>query len=629
LAAARTTSAHTAASKYFASTQSRARTAPEFPLHVLREYALLADGWRGVLVGPRGEYAWMCAPRWDSDAVFSTLIGGRGMYAVTPVEQPFVWGGFYEAGTLIWNSRWVTGSQVVECREALAYPGDPHTAVILRRVMAVDGRTRVGVVLNPLAGFGRHRMSRMRCEAGVWTARCGPLYLRWSGTPGATARHGGALEAVLGVEDGDHHDLVLEISDRPLDAQPVDAEHAWSATAEAWHRAVPRITGTIADADALQSYAVLRGMTSGGGGMAAAATTSLPERTEAGRNYDYRYAWIRDQCYAGQAVAAVGGETLLDDSVRFVTERLLADGPQLKPAYTVTGGAVPDERDLDLPGYPGGGAKVGNRANTQFQLDVFGEALLLLAAAADCDRLDADHWRAVESAVAAIEKRGGDADAGIWELDDRLWTHSRLTCVAGLRAISAYAPSSQGAQWSGLADRILTDTSAQCLHPSGRWQRAPGDERVDAALLLPAVRGAVPASDPRTLATLDAVLRELCLDGYTYRFRQDERPLDQAEGAFLLCGFITSLALRQQGREVEANRWFERNRAACGSPGLLAEEYDVTQRQLRGNLPQAFVHAMLLETARTLAGPPAEPRPPHPGASPGQVSSQPTTRRPA
>jgi GH15 family glucan-1,4-alpha-glucosidase len=98
-------------------------------------------------------------------------------------------------------------------------------------------------------------------------------------------------------------------------------------------------------------------------------------------------------------------------------------------------------------------------------------------------------------------------------------------------------------------------------------------------------------------------LAELTQDGYAYRFRHDERPLGDAEGAFLLCGFVLALALQQQGRELEAARWFERNRAACGSPGLYAEEYDVAERQLRGNLPQAFVHAMLLECAARLASP--------------------------
>jgi GH15 family glucan-1,4-alpha-glucosidase len=103
------------------------------------------------------------------------------------------------------------------------------------------------------------------------------------------------------------------------------------------------------------------------------------------------------------------------------------------------------------------------------------------------------------------------------------------------------------------------------------------------------------------MATLDAVRTDLCQDGYVYRFAPDNRPLGDAEGAFLLCGFVLSLAHRHQGDQAEAFRWFERTRAACGPPGLLAEEYDVRQRQLRGNLPQAFVHAMLLETAHRLA----------------------------
>ena len=127
------------------------------------------------------------------------------------------------------------------------------------------------------------------------------------------------------------------------------------------------------------------------------------------------------------------------------------------------------------------------------------------------------------------------------------------------------------------------------------------DDRVDASLLLGALRGAIPPDDPRSRATMAAVLEELCEEHFIYRFRHDDGPLGQAEGAFLLCGFWASLACRQQGAEADALRFFERARAGCGSPGLLAEEFDVQQRQLRGNLPQAFVHAQLLECAATLA----------------------------
>lgn len=574
-----------------------------FPPHVLREYALLADGERGVLVGPRGDFAWMCAPHWDSDAVFSTLIGGAGLYAITPADARFVWGGYYEEGSLIWRDRWVTTSGIVECREALAFPADKHTAVLLRRVIAVDGPAKVRVVLDARAGFGSHSMTGRALDGEVWSAKSGPLHLRWCGAPGAetTGGRNGPLELEVRVDAGRHHDFVLEISDRPFDGDPPDPDIAWQETESAWRRAMPDLGDTRAPRDASHAYAVLRGLTAAGGGMVAAATMSLPERADNGRNYDYRYAWIRDQAFAGQAVAVEAPHPLLDDAVAFIAQRVLDDGPKLKPAYRVDGGAVPDERQLShLEGYPGGADKVGNWVNSQFQLDAFGESLLVFAAAARHDHLDTDQWRAVEATVSAIESRWQDADAGIWEIDNRRWAHSRLMCAAGLRAMAAHAPRPQAAKWSSFADAIVADAASDCLHPSGRWQRAPDDERVDAALLLPALRGALAPDDPRSIATLEAVQKELGRDGYVYRFRHDERPLEEAEGAFLLCGFVMALATDQLGRRVESSAWFERTRASCGPPGLLTEEFDVGERQLRGNLPQAFVHAMLLECAARL-----------------------------
>ncbi|MFB7908288.1 glycoside hydrolase family 15 protein [Kitasatospora sp. NPDC056076] len=576
--------------------------------HALRDYALLADGERGALVGPRGDIVWMCAPAWDSDAVLAALIGGDGWYTVTP-DAPFVWGGYYEQGSLIWRSRWVTTAGITECREALAHPGDQHRAVLLRRVLAVDADARLDMELKLAAGFGAHPFQDVRRDAhGRWTGRAGGLRARFSGMPDARF-DGTTLKARLEVPAGAHHDLVLEISDRPLTA-PAPADAIWRATEAGWAACVPDLANTLGHRDARHAYAVMTGLTTSDGGTVAAATTSLPERAEQGRNYDYRFVWIRDQAYIGQAAAAAGGHRLLDDSVRFTAARMLEHGPRLSPAYTATGRPVPDQRTLDLPGYPGGFDVVGNHVNRQFQLDGFGESLLLLAAAARADRLDADGWRAALIAADTIAARHREADAGIWELHDDHWAHSRLTCAAGLRAIAQAAPRASGAQagnWEALADCLVAETSADCLHPSGRWQRSPTDPAVDAALLMPAIRGALPPDDPRTRATLDAVRTDLATDHYLYRFRHDQRPLQDAEGAFLLCGFAMALAEHQQNNDVEAVRWFERNRAACGPPGLYAEEFDVAQRQLRGNLPQAFVHALMLETATRLGSGPAAP----------------------
>ncbi|MER6127791.1 glycoside hydrolase family 15 protein [Streptomyces sp. NPDC001795] len=572
-----------------------------FAPHALHDYALLADGERGALTGPDGAISWLCAPSWHDDAVFASLIGGLGGYAVTP-QARHVFGGYYEEGTLIWRSRWVTTEGVTECREALAFPGEPSRLVLLRQLRAVDGPAHVRVLLDPHSDYGRaSRTSAHRSDDGVWYLNSGPHRLRWQGAPAAVAL-GEGLTVEIVLEPGEHHDLVLECSASPLPRTPPSAEQAWSATEEAWREAVPGLHRTTATRDARHAYAVLRGLTSHGGGMVAAATTSLPDRAAAGRHHDYRYVWIRDQSHAGQAAAAAGAPELLDTAVRFVSERLLADGTHLAPAYTVHGTSVPDPRELDLPGYPGGFRRVGNGVRRQFQLDCFGEALLLFAAAERRQRLDTTAWQAVDLAVQAIAERWRQPDAGIWELDARLWTHSRLTCVAGLRAMAAAAPRHPLAgTCTGLADTVLAATSATCVHRDGRWQRTPEDPSADAALLLPAVRGVLPADDARTRATLAGCRRLLTYDHFIQRFRHDDGPSDETEGAFLLCGFAMALAEHQQGRPVDAHRWFERNRAACGASGLYAEEFDVGRRRLRGNLPRAIVHALLLETAVRLA----------------------------
>jgi GH15 family glucan-1,4-alpha-glucosidase len=570
---------------------------------VLRDYALIADGERGALIGPHGDAVWMCLPRWDSPAVFASLIGGEGGYQVHPSGR-YVWGGSYRPGSLVWRNRWVSETGIVECEDALALPADPTTAVMLRRITAVEGDAECEATLALRHDWSTAGPRDLTAGSdGAWRGRLGALELRWQGAAGALPEgsRGQDLTTRIRLAAGQSHDLVLTLGPR-ADGSPLDADAMWASTLAEWDRRVPPRTVGLADRDVRHSRAVLHGLTAGTGAMVAAATLGLPERAEQGRNYDYRYAWIRDQCYAGHAAAASGDNLLLDSAIRFVTARLHEDGPKLTPAYTTTGDPVPDEQELALPGYPGGRAVAGNGANDQFQLDAFGEALLLLARADARDRLDADSWQAALVAVDAIAQRWTDPDSGIWEIDPQPWTHSRLICAAGLRALARRpraGPAAAG--WESLADTIVADTAAHATHPSGRWQRSRTDTRVDASLLLPGLRGAVPAGDSRTAATLRAVLSDLTQDEYTYRFRHGDQELGRAEGAFLLCGYLTSLSLADAGDQAGALRLFERARCACGPPGLFAEEFDVEQRQLRGNLPQAFVHALLIETAHRLA----------------------------
>src|SRR4051812_35343500 len=318
--------------------------------HALRDYALLADGERGALVGPRGDIAWMCFPSWADDGVFASLLGADSVFSVEPHGR-YVWGGSYEAGSLIWRSRWVTTGGIVECREALGLPARRDRAVLLRRIEVLEGGARLHVRL---------------CPGDVVYAFSAP-----------------EPEFDVALEEGGSHDLVLVIGADEL-PRP---DAAWEATEREWARRAPELPGTAAARDARHAVAVLSGLTAASGATVAAATTALPERADEGRSYDYRYAWVRDQCLVGHALRAAGRMHEVAAAVEFIRDLILEHGPHLAPAYTVDGGRVPGERRLGLPGYPGGSDVAGNHVNEQFQLDGYGEALQLLAAAAADDLL--------------------------------------------------------------------------------------------------------------------------------------------------------------------------------------------------------------------------------------------------
>lgn len=570
--------------------------------HVLREYALVADGWRGALLGPRGNVAFMCAPRWDSEPAFASLLGGAGTYLIAPHGR-FVWGGYYEPASLVWHNRWVTEHGIVECEEALAFPGDSHRAVLLRRLRALDGDADMLIECAPRHGFGDPAPITVRPDGEhVWSGQTGALQWRWRTEVGASVHEKAGetrLRAAEHLREGECRDFVLELSDEALPPDMPDPNALWESTRKAWAHAVPSIGG-LCPGEARQSYAVIRGLTAPSGAVVAAATTSLPERPTAGRNYDYRYSWIRDSCYCGLAAYEAGAQDLLCTTADFVRDRLLADGARLAPAYTVTGGRIPEEDSTGLPGYPGGSDRIGNWVTGQFQLDAFGEALTLLARRVEQCGTDADTTRAIDIACAAIGERWMEPDAGIWEIDNRRWTHSRLAAVAGLRAVADFGRAEQRDHWRALADTIMHHLDEHALTEDGRWMRAEDDEKLDAALLFAPLRGAVAPDDPRTRRTLDGVLRELTSQGFAYRFAHDDRPLGEAEGSFLLCGYLVALNLEQQDDYAHAIGWFERTRAATGPPGLYSEEFDATQRQMRGNLPQAFVHALMLESSLRL-----------------------------
>ncbi|WP_151898373.1 glycoside hydrolase family 15 protein [Streptomyces sp. C8S0] len=243
---------------------------------------------------------------------------------------------------------------------------------------------------------------------------------------------------------------------------------------------------------------------------------------------------------------------------------------------------MPRERGCRCPATRGSD-RVGNEAGSQFQLDMFGRR-----SSCSPPRPATTAWAGKGGRRDRGRRRGArwrEPDAGLWELENRWWTHSRLSVVCGLRRIADVSPGRDGRRYADLAGTILAETRRRCLHPDGFWRRAADDDGPEAALLLSLARGCPEGGDPATVRTRERVERHLAEDGYLYRFPtaglRSARPkglpaVQPPHGA----------GHARCGDRAGAFRWFERTRAACGPPGLFAEEYDVRQRQLRGNVPR-------------------------------------------
>jgi GH15 family glucan-1,4-alpha-glucosidase len=362
----------------------------------------------------------------------------------------------------------------------------------------------------------------------------------------------------------------------------------------------------------------------------AAPTTSLPEIPGGGANWDYRFCWIRDATLTLEALSAVGHAEVAQGFRDFIMRSSAGRGDELQIMYGTYGERRLPEIALDLAGWRGSRpVRVGNGAATQLQLDAFGH---LLDAAhlwhrrsvTDPERhrrqptvggIDDDEWRFLCSAVDAAAERRNDPDAGIWELrgPPQHYVHSKvMVWVAldrGVRLVEEHGLDSSHSEldaWKAARDEIRTAIETAGVHPvTGAFVQAFGSIEVDASLLKLPLVGFVDARDPRMLATVEAIERDLTdgPSGFLRRFRGDHNAgvTSGDEGIFLLCSFWLVEVLALQGRHHDATELFERLLAVGNDLDLFAEEYHPGSGELLGNFPQAFTHLGIISAAQRLS----------------------------
>lgn len=355
------------------------------------------------------------------------------------------------------------------------------------------------------------------------------------------------------------------------------------------------------------------------GGIVAAPTTSLPEEIGGVRNWDYRYAWLRDAAMTLTALLRTGYREEARRWREWLLRAVAGDAQNLQIMYGVAGERELPEAELPwLPGYEKSGpVRIGNGAANQLQLDVYGEVVdaLWLGQTSGLSRDDSTHILQMKL-MNHLESNWREPDEGIWEVRGprRDFVHSKvMTWVAAdrtVRRLSRLPLESPVERWRALRDEIHRDVCAHGYDPErNTFTQYYGSRELDASLLLIPQMGFLPADDPRVVGTIEAVQRELCDDGFVRRYPVPDGGsqsvggdgLPGGEGVFLACSFWLAHDLALIGRRNEARQLFERLLALRTDLGLLAEEWDTRRGRLVGNFPQAFSHVPLIDTALRLS----------------------------
>jgi GH15 family glucan-1,4-alpha-glucosidase len=348
------------------------------------------------------------------------------------------------------------------------------------------------------------------------------------------------------------------------------------------------------------------------GGIVAAPTTSLPEQIGGVRNWDYRYCWLRDATLTVMAMLGAGYREEAKSWREWLLRAVAGDPSEVQIMYGIAGERRIDEYELAwLPGFEDSRpVRVGNAASKQLQLDVYGElmeaAYLSIAHGIEGSQFG---WALMRHLLSWLETGWRRKDSGIWEVrgPNRHFTHSKVMAwVAFDRAVRMHEEFGRDGpveRWRQLRDEIRAEVLANAWSERKQaYAQSYGSDDLDASILMMPIVGFLPATDPRFVSTVEAIRRELSVDGLLLRYREAENVdgLPPGEGVFLVCSFWLVEVLAMQGKTGEATELFERLLSLRNDLGLLSEEYDTVEGRQLGNFPQAFSHLGLIEAAMAL-----------------------------
>ena len=581
----------------------------------IERLTMLSNSRTVALLSPEADVVWMCHPAADSAAVFSRLLGdaNAGHFTVGPQREALPLSQRYVDGTMTVETRWAS----LLVTDYLSHDVGAGRTDLIR---VISGQAKAVVSFAPRPEFAQAPVHLRAEDGGLRVfATNEPMVLRAPGVQWDIVPDG-IHQTAHAVVDPSNGPVILELrcGTEDLSESPVDenarrerAESHWRDWAGTLH--LPSLKRALMKRSAL----TLRGLVhTDSGAIMAAGTTSLPEEIGGVRNWDYRYCWIRDAALTASALVSLGSIGEAEGYLNWlhgVIETM--HGPErLHPLYALSGAVLGPEAVIDsLPGYAGSRpVRVGNAANAQVQLDVFGPVVQLIAdlchrrvaSGASEPLTDAD-WNLVCEMVFAVESRWVEPDHGIWEIrgNPRHHVYSKVMCWLTVdRALKLADEFGREAPpgWATLRDVISQQVRERGWNDEVQSFTAAYDGTdLDAATLHIGLSGLIDPSDPRFAATVVATEAELRSGATVYRYHRDDG-LPGTEGGFHLCAawLVEAYLLTDQRSQAEA--LFDRLVTAAGPTGLLSEEFDPVAERALGNHPQAYSHLGLLRCAQLL-----------------------------
>lgn len=582
--------------------------------------AVIGNCQIAALIGADADIAWYCVPRLDGDPVFSSLLSGEnhpdaGIFTVE-IQDHAAAGQRYRRNSAIVETilRDSHGGalKIIDFAPRFVHFGRKFRPVaIVRIIEPLEGRPRVRIRVRPAENYG----------GGGQNRTFGSHHIRY-----VSADHimrlttDGSVSHIL-----EENEFVLERPvtlylgpDEPV-REPVDklGRHFLDETHRYWQDWVQGLSIPFEWQEAVIRAAITLKLCTfeDTGAVVAAITTSIPEAANTGRNWDYRYCWLRDAYFVIQALNRLGATRTMEGYMRYIIDIAgAADGRDLQPVYGISAGRSLEERIVDtLPGYRGmGPVRVGNQAYLQVQNDVYGAVVLAATQAFFDERLarpgDGYLFEKLEEIGSLALRHFERPDAGLWEYRGRLQVHtfSVLMCWAACDRLSRIAGhlglAERARYWAGQAARITG------FIEDGGWNEkinayagSFGGDSLDASLLLMHELGFKDVGDPRFQGTLAAVEKHLRRGNHLFRYTAPD-DFGVPDNAFNICTFWYMEALAAAGRQAEARELFE-HMLACRNPmGLLSEDIDPSSGELWGNIPQTYSMAGIINVATRLSG---------------------------